>query len=487
MTAERNRPSWLQVAGRLGVTTLSAVVTFGGVGLVALGAPSALIEGWTGGQEEPLVRQVTLTPPDRHIVCAGPMMAFIPQDSTPRGFGSPTEFVTGIAIERTEIASPDVFNERGLSGEDLAAPVSRLRQSSSEAGLAGTTVQTWSTDILSGLVSSACLPPQLETWIPAGSTQTGRQAVLSLVNPGDVPATVDLTLYGSAGEISAPAARGILLPPGTRRVFPLAGFTPEEASPVIHVVAQGSPVQATLHLSVTRGLSADGADVVTGQQSLSQTVFLPGVAVEAGEAFLERRQQEGYADLGPALRLLSPTGDTTARIRVIRPLFSEVVSEAELTQDRVLEFALDELGPGVFNIVVEADLPIVAGARVSAVGEGSTDLSWIAGQPVLETPTHLALPIGPEATLSLIAPSGAVDVTVSRLSPEGGSVISQTRVSLGEADALNRVLGPSGGGYLLESSGPVVAAIVLRGPGQIGHIATAPGTVAPPPVSVLVR
>lgn len=487
MTSDRQLPPWLGLAGRIGASTLSIIVLVAGVLVAATGIPAQLVQSLPGGSEELVVRQVALTPPGRQLVCVGPQLGFIPQDANARGFSEPTELVVGRDVSSQEIDSPNLFNERGLVGAETASALTLHRQPSTEPGMAAVSRQTFDTDVLRGLATASCLPAQFDTWIAAGSTDTGRQAVLSLANPGDVPATVDVTVYGQVGALPAPAARGILLLPGTRRVFPLTGFAPDETSPVIHVSASGSAVVASLHTSITRGLAADGMAIATGQFEAAERIIVPGVLIDGSEEALVRRQQDGFGDLAPTLRLLSPFGDATALIRILRPNQSDVMSDVFLGEGRVVDIALDVIGSGLFSIIIEADTPLVGGARVSVVGATSTDVSWVSAHPVLVGPTYIALPFGPEATLAIVAPDEPVEVTVGRLSPDARSVVSQTTIRVPAGETVNRLLGVAGGGYLIDTTGPIVATAVVRLEAGVGHVATAPTPPDIPPVAIIAR
>jgi len=487
MSGDRTLPSWLGIVGRVGASTASLAALIAGVGVAASGVPAELIRNLPGGAEELVVREVTLTPPGRELVCVGPLLGFIPQDTTARGFGEPTELLAGVDLTSSQLDSPDLFNEMGLRGEEPASPLTVHRQPSTEPGMGAVSRQSFTSEVVRGLATAACLPAQFETWIAAGSAETGRQAVLSVANPGDVPATVDITVYGRSGALNAPGARGILLPPGTRRVFPLTGFAPEEVSPVIHVQSQGSAVSAALHTSVTRGLAADGVAIATGQFELATEIFVPGVFVDGSDEALQRRQEPGFSDLAPTLRLLSPFEDTVARVSVLRPGQAPVISEATLVAGRVVDIALDLIGSGLFSVTISADQPLVGGARVSVVTDVATDLAWVSAHPILDEPTYVALPFGPEATLSIVAVEGEAEVTISRLSPDAKSVVARSTVRVGAGETANRLVGAAGGAYLIETTGPIVATAVMVLDAGIGHVATAPTPPDIPPVAVIAR
>ena len=487
MNSDRQPPSWLAIVGRVGASTLSLAALVAGVGVAATGAPAELMRSLPGGSEELVVRDVALTAPERELVCVGPLLGFIPQDTTTRGFGEPVELLSGVELASSEVDSPGLFNEQGLQGEEPASALTVHRQPSSEPGMGAVSRQSFDTEVLRGLATAACLPAQFDTWIAAGSAETGRQAVLSITNPGDVPATVDVTVYGRSGAVNAPAARGILLPPGTRRVFPVNGFAPAELSPVIHVQSQGTAVAAALHASVTRGLDADGVAIATGQFEAAPDLVIPGVFVDGSDEALARRQEPGFADLAPTLRLLSPDEDTTAQVSILRPGQAPIISEARLVAGRVVDVALDLVGSGLFSVTVNASAPIVGGVRVSVVAENATDLSWVSAHPVLDEPTYLALPFGPEATLSVVALEEEAEVTISRLSPDAKRVVAQSTLRVGSGQTVNRVIGVAGGAYLVETTAPIVATALLQLGAGIGHVATAPTPPDIPPVPVIAR
>lgn len=484
MTEPRQTPHATRWTGRI----LSATLTVASLAVTATsfqtGAIDALLSG--RGVSLPAADPVQIEVPsqERSLVCAGPVVAFIPQDVQPRAFGAPDLF--GQEGVQSALESPGLLNQLGEEGvPDAALPVLTYSAGSETAA---SSVQRWNTETLRGLAVAPCEDAQAETWLIGGSTITGRQAVLSLANPSHVAATVDVRVFGASGEIDAPGARGILLPPQTRRVFSVAGFAPEEPSPVLQVTSSSSPIVATMHLQVTRGLQADGMAIVWGGASPSTTHALPGVWLEQGEVAAALRSSEGYEDLGAALRLLAPAEDTTARITVHRPLFGDVVSEVSLVAGRVLDVALDELGSSVVAVTVEADHPVVAGVRQFTAEPDRTDFSWVAAQEAWTGSSLVSVPPGPEATLSLIG--RAVDtavVTVDRIAPDGSTVLGRSTLEVSPERVALLSLGATGGLYRLETEGSVSAAVVVREPGGLGHLGVTLPSSPPEPVTVFTR
>ncbi|WP_448887346.1 DUF5719 family protein, partial [Enterobacter hormaechei] len=108
--------------------------------------------------------------------------------------------------------------------------------------------------------ASACRPPLAESWLVAGASTTGANDLVVLANPGDVAATVQLSVYGANGVSTPPSGAGLVVPARGQRVVPLAGLLLGEASPVVRIVATGAPVQAYLQASLTRTLLPGGSD-----------------------------------------------------------------------------------------------------------------------------------------------------------------------------------------------------------------------------------
>ena len=59
-----------------------------------------------------------------------------------------------------------------------------------------------------------------------------------------------------------PGGAGVVVPPRSQGVVPLAGLAIGEERPVVRVQATGAPVQASLQSSITRTLTAGGVDQV---------------------------------------------------------------------------------------------------------------------------------------------------------------------------------------------------------------------------------
>ena len=285
------------------------------------------------------------------------------------------------------------------------------------AAAAGSAVA--SADDLRGFAASACLPPLMESWLVGGATTTGAADLVLLANPGTVPATVNLTVYGSQGAQKPPGGRDVVVAAGQQLVIPLAGLALGEESPVVQVTAGGAPIQAALQSSLTRTLVPGGVDQVGAVARSAVDAVIAGVDVTAEPGPV------GASDAATLVRILSPGADTTAIVTV-----SEVGSDApalapitvQLTAGLPAEAQLGGLPVGRYVVRVQAMSPVLSATwQTTGFGAGA-DFAWYTAAPELTAPTAFAVPVGARATLT-IANSGATAASVSVRS--AGSAFSQ--------------------------------------------------------------
>jgi hypothetical protein len=454
------------------VATLSLAVA---VTVTALGLPSGLVRAFQGPIPALAALEVLPLEPDRVLVCMGPAIAFSGQDSSPVGYGEPTDVVSGSAVETSRLAQTDLQDALSLENAVVASPATILTQPAEGGLLAGASYQQLDNLNVRGLALQECQEARTETWLVGGDTTTGRQGVLSLSNPGDVPATVTVDVWGASGPISSPLGQGILVQPGSQRVIVLAGLAPNEARPVLRVTSSGTGIVAALHASIVRGLEADGLSVVTGQAPPSESRVITGLYGPPSEIIGPIRGKEGYTDVGGALRVLSPDGPASVTITVVRPGQSDITTRLELEAGQVGDLSLDELGSGDYGLVLESSAPIVAGVRNSVGSDLRTDTSWVGSSYPIEGDTVIAVPAVGEIRLSVLNP-GSTDVQISL---DG----RPTTVSAG--GLLARPLG--GGTFSFSSDGPVYAVVSFRGETVLGNLQVLPAPLPQNPVVMTIR
>ena len=237
-----------------------------------------------------------------------------------------------------------------------------------------------------GLSTSACAAPAAETWLVGGGGEPGRRGRIVLTNPSPSGVTVDLEVYGAKGAVRSTAARGIVLGAHERTVVLLDAIAPGERSPVVHVVASGGVVSASLNDSWLDGTTPVGADDVVGSTPGTRLV-VPGVVATGTPASLTLRV--GAASGREAvvrIRLLGAQGPQAA------PVNNGVIRVAA---HRVKDVDLSAVAPGAYGIQLTSDQPVVAAALMRPAAASTTarrDLAWTSAQPPV---TSLAgLPLG---------------------------------------------------------------------------------------------
>ncbi len=325
----------------------------------------------------PASRSIVPVPTAQQLVCAGSVLRLA--DDQGEGATTPSA-ITGRPdvslaasdgpVEATSLADSDA----GTGGTDAAPVVISTPPGEAAADVAtlisGAQVQQADVGEFVGLAATNCASATGDSWLPAGSTTVGRTTLITLSNPTEVPATVDLELFDATGAVSAPGTNGIVVPPNGQRVLSLAGFVPNVPNPVVHVTSNGGQVVANLQQVTVRGLDPGGVDIVATSAAPSLVTAIPGVVIGGlvdVQALLAGGQN--FQDLLPAVRLFAPgTGTVNATIAVIPE--DGTATGAVITFDfeagRAVDVPLEDLGEGSYSVVVTASMPTVAGARVSS-------------------------------------------------------------------------------------------------------------------------
>lgn len=339
--------------------------------------------------------------------------------------------------------------------------------------ISGAQAQTANEGDFVGVAAAACASPSADAWLVGGATVVGRTTLLTLSNPTEVPATVDLELFGEAGPITAPGTSGIVVPASGQRVLSLAGFAPEVESPVVHVTSTGGQVVAEMQESIVRGLVPGGVDVFGATVQPSLDTVIPGLTI-SGAADIENNLGigPGYEDLQTVLRVFVPgEQDATTSVRVIPEDGVSTGTAFEFTFDagRVMDVPIPELADGRYTVRVESDVPLLSAARSSVAAGQKTDFAWLAASPVLEGVAQVSIAPGPNPVLHL-ANSTTETVTVTLVASEGDDI--PVEIAAGASRWVNVMAGAT---YGVEGFTRLNAAVSVLAPGGLAQY-----TVAPP-------
>jgi hypothetical protein len=452
---------WATTSARLLIGTAVSIVAVVAV-VTAVSVP------WPTVVREPLSVPATPAPAASVIACDGALLS-IGRDPTAADAVSvvaPQSVVMGVAdgeppaeerLETTDVGpGPLAYTAPPLDGHAV--------------DVAATGAATASADDLSGFAASACRPPLLDSWLVGGSGATGAADLVLLANPGTVPATVQLTVYGAAGPQTPPGGADLVVPPGTQRVVPLAGIALGEETPVVRVSAVGAPIRASLQASITRTLTPGGVDQVGPVAEAATTEVITGITVTRQTA------ADGAADEVTVLRMLAPSAPATARVTVTSVGGGEPVREPQevaLEAGKPLELALDGLTAGSYTVTIDADSPVVTAVwQATGVGEGD-DFAWYTPAPEVAVASLFATPGGPTPSLSVVNPSGE-PVAVAVTPVDGGSPLELTIAANGSVAvrlAARTV-------YRFEPEEPVRAGLSFAGDGALAGVPLWPADVA---------
>ncbi len=450
---------------------------------------------------------VTVATPVR--VCPGPQTLVVPQGATPTQPGGPVE-VGAVALTGAgaTAALGDTELDRAQDGEVALAARTlsgagtlELTAAAQGRAIATSAVQTTLTPAgdLRGLDAVACATPAAEAWLVGGGTLAGERARLLLADPTPSPAVVDVLVHGPDGPVSAPSGQGVVVPAGGQIAVFIDALAPDVEAIAVHVRARSGRVVATLHHSLLRGLTPGGVDDVAPSAAAATRQVLPGVVVaEHGDAAV-RVVVPGPADGIVRVRLIGPEGTVASS--------SPSSLVATVAGGAVHDIPLTDVDPGTYTALVDADVPVVAGAlsqrteaggelagTASAVGDQvpPSELAWTAATTALHGSVIAALPhevAGVSAALVVAAPGGALRAGLREIDAEG-RVGAERRIGL-RGGASNTVpLAPTTVAVLLSPPAdvPLHASVLLTtGTGMFSVVPVRPGPTPPGPAPQVVE
>ncbi len=453
--------------------------------IVATGAVVAVVAGvtvpWPTVVREPVVITATPDAAATVLTCTGPLLAL------GRDADAPDELAPA-AVQRVTAgtqadAEPPVESELEAEPPTIAPRTfTAPPQDGGRVDVAATGSATVAADDLEGFAASACRPPLMESWLAGGSTTTGSADLVLLANPGDVAATVDLTVYGTDGPQIPPGGAGLVIAPRTQIVVPLAGLALGEDNPVIRVSATGSPVVAALQASITRTLVPGGVDQIGAIAAPELTAVIPGVRVARTPA--GGGDGDEAAPVSTLVRVLAPASATTVVVTATRTGATAPALEPariSLQPGVPLEVELADLPAGEYTIRVEGGGAAVVAAVWQATGFGEgDDFAWYTAAPAVSASTLFATPAGPIPGLAIVNTSTAAR-TVSIIPVDGGNTIEFT---IEPGSAASARLAPRIVYELVTDGDGIRASLSLAGDGALASVPVWPADAAARPIVV---
>ncbi|WP_293695737.1 DUF5719 family protein [uncultured Agrococcus sp.] len=365
------------------------------VGVAAIAATVALGFGsvWAFGETAPShieLRETERLAPQsgtQQLVCPPQQVRVgVPGDAEARSLVGDGE----AAIPEFEDAAIEQIPLEGVEDAELTV----VSAPSTSETIAGVSVSDVGSSEIQGIGAEACSSPTWSQWLVGGSTATGRQTSIVLANPGEQQARVTLDIFGAEGPVSAAANSGVVIDPGTAEVVDLASISVGNAAPAVRVTSEGGPVAAFLQQTTIRTLDPGGIDTTGATVAVSGEQTFLGIPIAAGHTHLDDEQ---HVDAGPVLRLLPDGDNTEAEVTFASDDGDPITTTLNLTDGRVTELPLEELGEGVYAITVESEVPVAAGVRFTPTeGASEEDFAWMAPSRTIDGEVRFELPLDDE-------------------------------------------------------------------------------------------
>jgi hypothetical protein len=432
---------------------------------------------------------ITPVPTAQQLVCPGAVLRLADETgqgaTTSSAIGQPdTDYFSSTgSIDATPLTASDASTGGTSAAPIVVSTPPDQADPTQQLLLSGAQSQSVNVDEFIGLAAADCGVANGDTWLAGGSTAVGRTTLLTLSNPTEVPATVNIELYGETGPITAPGTSGIIVPALGQRVLSLAGFQPDVVSPIVHVSSSGGQVVAELQESIVRGLDAGGLDIIGPTTAPSTSNVIPGLVLENDTA-VQALMGKGtdYEDLRPVLRLFAPGSGTVSTTISVIPEDGATGGTSfayDLEAGRVVDVPFSDLGDGSYTVKIVSPVPVIAAARVSdAVVGGPTDFAWLSAANELTNHAQFTVAPGPSPVLHL-ANVGTTDAAVELTAQDGTS----TTLAVPAGSSALVAVQP---GQTYEATGfdALFAAITLRDNGTIARYAVHPPGAGSTPVTV---
>jgi hypothetical protein len=305
-----------------------------------------------------------------------------------------------------------------------------------------------------GVAALSCPAPTTEAWFVGGASTLGSLTELMLVNPGEVPALVDVTVWTATGPADPRPGRSLPVPARSRLVVPLDRLAPDREQLALHVRTTRGQVAPALRVVRSDGRTPLGNDWVPAGLPPTRDLLVPGFPDGPG------RRTALLANPGPddarvGLALLTADGEVPLEPVPVPAGTSVAVDLSE------------QLADTAAALQVTADVPVLAGGSVVDRGDGPVrEIAFTASSAPLGGPALLAdvrLSAPTEVLLVMTAAAGDAVVDLVPLAapgalPEPKQVQVPARATV--AVRLSRFLPPGSAGSLTIEVRPVAGEVL---------------------------
>ncbi|WP_146339072.1 DUF5719 family protein [Nesterenkonia sp. NBAIMH1] len=273
----------------------------------------------------------------------------------------------------------------------------RVRLESGGEDVLTATIQQADEGESAGVASSPCARPQRSQLFMGPETGSGADSVLTVTNPYDRPATVEVVTFGAEGDRGALGSTTVLVPSEEEREVSMSALAEGDEPFVVEVTASGAPVASSLRSSRASGSTSQGAELLPAQS-----------APEAAHTFAGVPMPEAGAETEPAeLWLYAPASDAPGELTVELQVFGpdgQVILETPgvLTQQQGALGVVSIEGiedAGVYDVLVRTSVqsgadrdPVPSYAAVRTAGDAQEVVTVVEQEPVVEWDPVTGLP-----------------------------------------------------------------------------------------------
>lgn len=316
-----------------------------------------------------------------------------------------------------------------------------------------------------GSAVGACPRPAPERWFLGAGSTAQRRTALVLTNTSSSPGVVDLSLYGTAGEIEGVGATGIVVDPQTSRVVRLEQVAAGESEMAVRVVVRRGAVAAAATDASSLGTAAAGSELVPASALPSTETTVTGVPAHRGpRTLLVANPSDRTATVGLSVAthdgIFTPSGLETVDVP------PQSVSVVTLPAN---------ISARAYSVRLTSDVPVTASVRTRIDSDHAYAVATAPWEGEAVVPVAIGASLRPGGATLLVSPDGdaAAQVTVTAHDESGEELGSaEVEAKAGATTSVNP-FGSGGVGvsatqvaYLtVASQAPVRAAAVYTGRG----------------------
>ena len=304
-----------------------------------------------------------------------------------------------------------------------------------------------------------CPEPHAQWWfVGVGAAAVTHDTILSISNPRDGAAVLDVDVFGPSGPVDAPGLKGLIVPAGGHRQLDLAKSAPSVGELAVRVVARrGLVAISAADRFSPRATGKPVREWVPPQASASTQVNVVGLPDRPDQATLVV-VNPGLEEAVATVEVIGATG--TFAPKNVPPLSVGPQSVTTLPLSSIFD-------GGAVAVRLTSEQRLTATVRSTVGG----DIAYASAVRQVRGATSFAVPAGPRRQLSLSSLGTAGRVTVTTFDRAGKKLATRVQPVRAATTLRVRLAAQVYSVQLTSTGGAVVAGLVGTAP----HGVTAAG------------